>query len=321
MNKSEQLKELLSNGKIEAVLDELGNYVQDKEHENELILLSSIYNELSRRIRIGVIDYDTAAIERNKITLSILNFINILKIKPQNIDNQADKRSKFEKRLALIIGCSKYEYAGELKNPINDAYAMKSKLENLGFTTILRENPTLRDLKMVVDDFGIELKNYEVGLFYFAGHGVQVNGLNYLVPIEANLIAERFVEYDCLRADRVLGHMENCGIDINIVILDACRNNPFERTWGRGLTGRGLAMMDAPIGSFVAYSTAPGKTASDGEGNNGLYTELLSKEIETRNLPITQLFQKVRKGVMTKSNNQQVPWEATSLTSDFYFNP
>jgi uncharacterized caspase-like protein len=206
-----------------------------------------MYNELARKTRIGVIDYETAAIERNKITLSILNFINILRLESKKTQSDRMYKSKYEKRLALIIGCSKYEFAGELKNPINDANSMKVRLENLGFTTILRENPTLKDLKMVVDDFGIELKNYDVGLFYFAGHGVQVNGLNYLVPIEANLIAERFVEYDCLRADRVLSHMEICDTDINIVILDACRNNPFERTWGRGLTGRGLAMMDASM--------------------------------------------------------------------------
>ena len=111
---------------------------------------------------------------------------------------------------------------------------------------------------MIVDDFGIELKNYDIGLFYFAGHGVQVNGVNYLIPIDANLRYERAVEYDCVRADRVLSHMENTNNDVNIMILDACRNNPFERSWGRGISGRGLAVMNAPKGSIIGYATSPG---------------------------------------------------------------
>lgn len=319
MNKSENLKKLLVENKIESVLDELISYSKNETQERDIIMLTARYNDLSRKTRIGVVDYETAAIERNKIVNAILYLIN-------EFDFQNDDRTPKDgfngsqaKRIALVVGCNKYEHAGELKNPLNDAKSMKTKLEKLGFKVILRENPTLRELKMTVDDFGIELKNYDIGLFYFAGHGVQVNGLNYLIPVEANLVAERFVEYDCLRADRVLGHMEQCDTDINIVILDACRNNPFERTWGRGINGRGLAMMDAPKGSFIAYATAPGKTASDGEGNNGLYTEILCENIESENLSITQLFQKVRKSVMSKSNNQQVPWEATSLTSDFYF--
>jgi uncharacterized caspase-like protein len=284
-------------------------------------MLTGRYNEITRRERLGIADYDSVARERNRIIMALLEFIDTLPIPKEEARSSESYQPIFGKRLALVIGCNKYEYAGELKNPLNDARLVKNKLEQLGFKVILRENPTLRELKMTVDDFGIELKNYEIGLFYFAGHGVQVNGLNYLVPIEAKLLAERFVEYDCLRADRVLSHMEQNDTEINIVILDACRNNPFERSWGRGITGRGLAMMDAPRGSFIAYATAPGRTASDGEGENGLYTGSLSKEITAKKVPITQLFQRVRKDVMSKSNNQQVPWEATSLTSDFYFNP
>ena len=323
MHTSESLKKLVAENKIEAALDALNSHVGTIEQQDMLSGLGARFNDLSRQTRLGVIDFESATIERNRIISALLQLINDLDI-PSSGERTigGQKTDKFGKRLALVVGCNQYEHAGELKNPLNDARTMKGKLETLGFTVILRENPSLRDLKMAVDDFGIELKNhYGVGLFYFAGHGIQVDGLNYLVPVEANLMAERFVEYDCLRADRVLGHMEQCETDVNIVILDACRNNPFERSWGRGATGRGLAMMDAPQGSFIAYATAPGKTASDGEGQNGLYTEFLSQEIGAKNLPVTQLFQRIRKGVMGKSNNQQIPWEATSLTSDFYFNP
>jgi hypothetical protein len=225
-----------------------------------------------------------------------------------------------ERKLALVIGCNEYEHAGHLANPLNDAKDIKEKLSELGFDVMSVENATLKQMKIEIDNFGTELEKYDIGLFYFAGHGVQVNGLNYLIPIDANLKNERTVEYDCLRVDRVLSHMEASKNKVNLVVLDACRNNPFERSWGRDLSQRGLAVMEAPKGSLIAYSTSPGKTASDGEGKNGLYTGVLVSEINSINVSITQLFQKVRKEVMEKSKDEQMPWESTSLTADFYFN-
>lgn len=225
-----------------------------------------------------------------------------------------------ERKLALVIGCNEYEYVGNLSNPLNDANDIKEKLSKLGFDVMQVENASLKQMKIEIDNFGTELEKYDVGLFYFAGHGVQVNGLNYLIPIDANLKNERTVEYDCVRVDRVLSHMEASKNKVNLVVLDACRNNPFERSWGRDLSQRGLAVMEAPKGSLIAYSTSPGKTASDGEGTNGLYTGVLVSEISSVNVSINQLFQKVRKSVMEKSKDKQVPWESTSLTADFYFN-
>ena len=225
-----------------------------------------------------------------------------------------------QRKIALVVGCSEYEFAGHLENPLNDSLAVKQNLESLGFDVMYAENPNLKDLKIKIDDFGTELEKYDVGLFYFAGHGVQVKGLNYLIPVDANLKSEITVEYDCVQVDRILCHMENAKTSVNLIILDACRNNPFERSWGRDLSQRGFAVMDAPKGSLIAYSTSPGKTASDGEGKNGLYTGELISEIKSVNLTITQLFQKVRKAVMEKSKDTQVPWESTSLTADFYFN-
>jgi uncharacterized caspase-like protein len=227
--------------------------------------------------------------------------------------------SGLEKRLALVIGNGKYAYSMELANPVNDARAMKQALINVGFDVDEYENLDQGDLKMAIDFFGKKLKQYSVGLFFYAGHGIQSKGSNYLIPVNANLQSEQQVEYDCVQADRVLGQMEAAGSKINIVILDACRNNPFERSWSRSVNGTGLAFMNAPSGSLIAYSTSPGRTASDGSGSNGLYTSALLENIKTPGINILQMFQNVRRTVSSKSEKQQIPWESTSLTNDFFF--
>ncbi len=226
-----------------------------------------------------------------------------------------------EKRLGLIVGCANYTYATPLGNPNNDANAIANSLQELGFEVIKIIDPTQKDLKVAIDDFGEKLKDYHVGLYFFAGHGVQIKGLNYVIPIDANLKSERMVEYDCVDANRVLSHMEESKCSVNIVILDACRDNPFERSWSRGTGQRGLATMNAPTGSLIGYATSPGKTASDGVGANGLYTESLLSHISEKGTSITSMFQKVRLEVISKSKDEQLPWESTSLTADFFFNP
>jgi len=227
---------------------------------------------------------------------------------------------KPKERKALVIGCSKYQYANPLVNPLNDANGVESILQKLGFKVTKKIDPTQKELKITIDEFGAELMGSDIGLFYFAGHGVQVKGLNYLIPVDANLTSEKIVEYDCVEAGRILAHMEDARTEVNIMILDACRNNPFERSWGRGIAQRGLATMSAPKGSLIAYSTAPGQTASDGLGSNGLYTEALLNHISEKAVQVYTMFQKVRLEVMTKSKEEQIPWESTSLTADFYFN-
>lgn len=227
---------------------------------------------------------------------------------------------KPEVKRALVIGCSAYQHASPLVNPLNDANGMETILKKLGFDVLKSIDPSQKELKIIIDDFGNSLKGTDVGLFYFAGHGVQVKGLNYLIPIDANLTSERLVEYDCVEAGRILAHMEEARTSVNLIVLDACRNNPFERSWGRGIGQRGLATMNAPKGSLIAYSTAPGTTASDGSGSNGLYTEALLNHIHGKGTPVNTMFQKVRLEVMEKSKEAQIPWESTSLTADFYFN-
>jgi uncharacterized caspase-like protein len=228
--------------------------------------------------------------------------------------------SAFEQRLALLIGNSNYAHGGSLANPVNDVRAMKTALEGLGFTVFKYENCTQKAMKRAMDEFGGKLKGKDVGLFFYAGHGVQVKGHNYLIPADAKLDNENDAEYDCVRADRILAKMESAGSRTNIVILDACRDNPFERSWHRGTEGVGLAFMNAPSGSLIAYSTAPGKTALDGGGgNNSPYTTALLEHIKTPNITVIEMFQGVRSAVIAKSENKQIPWESTSLRGNFYF--
>ena len=226
--------------------------------------------------------------------------------------------SQQEKKIALVIGNGEYN-VGMLPNPENDARSMQMVLENLGFKVYKYENLTQSQMKRVIDEFGEKLKGNDVGLFFYAGHGIQAKGYNFLIPVDANLRSEQQVEYDCVAADRVLALMEASGTKVNIIILDACRNNPFERSWTRNATGRGLAFMNAPSGSLIAYATSPGSTASEGIGKNGLYTSAILESIKIPNNTILQMFQNVRNIVSEKSGKQQIPWESTSLTGDFYF--
>jgi uncharacterized protein (TIGR02145 family) len=223
-----------------------------------------------------------------------------------------------EKRVALIIGNGNY-LRGTLANPENDARAMKEILTKSGFEVLEYENLKQGQMKKAIDEFGMKLKNFDVGLFYYAGHGIQSRGLNYLIPVDADLQSEAQVEYDCVQADRVLALMEESGAKIKIVILDACRNNPFERSWTRASSGKGLATMNAPSGTLIAYSTAPGRTASDGSGKNSLYTTALLENIIIPDITILQMFQNVRVIVSQQSYKDQIPWESTSLVGDFYF--
>jgi len=237
------------------------------------------------------------------------------------VSNAIDISSINQKRIALIIGNGDYKNAGSLPNPLNDAEDMAGVLRKLGFEVTLVKNAALDKLKSVIDDFGLKLSNYDIGLFYYAGHGLQSKGYNYFIPVDAELKSEAQVEFNCVRTDRLLSLMEAATNSTNIIILDACRNNPFERSWSRSASGGGLAFMDAPSGSLIAYATSPGRTASDGYGRNGLYTSALLQYIQEPGLSIEQMFKKVRETVSEKSGETQIPWESTSLVGNFYFAP
>lgn len=222
-------------------------------------------------------------------------------------------------RVALLIGNSDYEHGGILVNPKNDVADLAEKLKKSGFEVSLYRDLGLVDMKRAIDDFGQSLDQAKVGLFFFAGHGLQAKGRNYLVPVDADLHTENDVEYNCVEGGRILGKMEDAGTRTNIVILDACRQNPFERSWNRNSRGNGLAFMSAPEGSIIAYSTGPGNTAADGSFRNSPYTSALLRYMDVPNLKIEDFFKLVRVRVKEHTMGEQIPWEHTSLEGDFYF--
>ncbi len=179
-----------------------------------------------------------------------------------------------EPRIALVIGNSAYKDM-PVKNPVNDVRAMARTLRELGFTVFAHENANKRTMETAVIEFGQRLAAGGVGFFYYAGHGLQVRGRNYLVPIDAEIDSEAVTRVAAVDVDLLLEQMAEAKNRVNIVILDACRNNPFERKL-RGAS-RGLAAIDAARGTLLAYATAPGSVAADGEGANGLYTEELAR--------------------------------------------
>jgi len=220
-------------------------------------------------------------------------------------------------KVALVIGNSDYTIS-PLLNPANDARDMADALRDNGFEVLEYEDiPDLAEMKKAIRSFGGRIRNGGVGLFYYAGHGLQVSGKNYLIPIQAEIYSEEEVEYESVDVGFVLAQMENAGNRMNIVILDACRNNPFARSWRSA--SQGLAFIDAPTGTLIAYATAPGKVASDGTGDNGLYTEELLDQIRIEGLKIEDVFKQVRAAVVERSDGQQTPWESSSLIGDFYF--
>ena len=220
-----------------------------------------------------------------------------------------------EKRVALVIGNGNYLSGAKLSNPANDARDIAASLRELGFQVIAKTDITQKEMNRAIIEFGSKLTADTIALFYFAGHGLQVRGKNYLLPVDAQIAAEAAVRAEGVDVDTVLDQL---GVSpLNIVILDACRNNPFERKF-RSLGG-GLAQIDAPKGTLIAYATAPGRTAADGNGRNGLYTQELLKAIKTPGLSVEQVFKRVRSGVTRASSDQQTPWESSSLTGEFYF--
>ncbi|MBC7797327.1 MAG: caspase family protein [Pyrinomonadaceae bacterium] len=225
-----------------------------------------------------------------------------------------------QKKLALVIGNGSYQFATKLNNPISDANDMTETLKGLGFQVISGTNQTLPQMRKMVRDFGSQLKsNGGVGLFYYAGHGVQVGGSNYLVPVEANIVSEIETQDVALDLNSVLRQMDAAGNGLNVVVLDACRNNPFARSWNRSAGSGGLAQISAPTGTFIAYATAPDRTAADGTGRNGLYTSVLLEQIKRPNTDLLRLFQNVRTEVKARSKGQQIPFDSNSTTGEFYF--
>jgi formylglycine-generating enzyme required for sulfatase activity len=223
-----------------------------------------------------------------------------------------------EARVALVIGNGAYQ-SDPLRNPVNDAEDMVKALTARKFEVVSLANADKRAMEEAIEKFGENLKKGGTGVFYYSGHGVQVDGINYLIPIAVDIQSEKDIKYKAVNAGLVLSVMEEANNRVNVVILDACRDNPYARSFKT--LGKGLVKMDAPKGTFIAYATAPGKTAADGDGRNGLYTRWLLAEIAKPGQKVEDLFKSVRENVVRDTGDKQVPWDATSLIGNFFFTP
>jgi hypothetical protein len=222
------------------------------------------------------------------------------------------------KRVALVVGNKNYKVR-PLANPLNDADDMSRSLRTSGFEVIDLRDATLQQMRSGVRQFGDKLLSSDVGLVYYSGHGVEVKGRNYFIPVNADIQREDEITDQGLDVSLVLEKMSTAGKGVNILIVDACRDDPFGRSFRSA--SRGLAQMDAPRGTIIAYATSPGKVASDGDPRerNSPYTKNLIKAMQTPNKPIEQVFKEIRRAVQEETKNQQTPWENTSLSGDFYF--
>lgn len=240
---------------------------------------------------------------------------------------------------ALIIGNGAYKFAAPLKNPVNDALDIAKTVKKLGFKTRLLTDASKQEIEQAIESFIAKLKeNKGVGLFYYAGHGSQLEGDNYLIPVDTYVEAEKELRHKGYKIAKLLNEMKQANNATNIIILDACRDNPFAggfKTASRSLGGgtessrglrrkgpklsSGLSKLDAPPNTLLAYATAPGKVAKDGADRNSPYTTMLIDAMQKEGITVEQVFKEVRSKVLEETKGEQVPWESSSLVSDFYF--
>ncbi|MEM8975113.1 MAG: caspase family protein [Pseudomonadota bacterium] len=224
------------------------------------------------------------------------------------------------KRIALLIGNSAYQHSGELENPENDAQLIASALRQAGFEVTIRTDANLKTIKKAFREHTAKLKaagKDSVGFFYYAGHGTQVKGINYLLPVDANIEDESQVESEAVSASGLLAQLEGAGNSMNLVILDSCRNNPFKRGYRAQVNG--LAPMHAPPSTLIGYSTQPGNVAYDGTNGYSPYAIALHRAIRLPGQTIEQAFKQARAEVNEVTGGKQIPWEESSLFTDFYF--
>jgi uncharacterized caspase-like protein len=230
-----------------------------------------------------------------------------------------------EPRIALVIGNADYAEAIKLANPAKDAALIAGTLEKLGFEVILVTDAGQKPMQRAIVAFGDRLAAAgpnAVGLFYYAGHGLQLDGQNFLVPTDADISREVDVEINGVPADLVLKQMAYGGSRVNIMILDACRNNPLARDFRSVAPAQGFAeMRSKPKGTFISYSTAPGEVAVDGNGDHSPFAEALAAAMQLPGLDLPEVFQRVREGVLAATDERQTPWDSSSLVKSFFFIP
>ena len=229
-----------------------------------------------------------------------------------------------DKRVALVVGNSAYKHAGELTNPRNDAADVSAALKKIGIQVIEGFDLDKASFDRKVRDFANVLVGSDAGVFFYAGHGLQVAGQNYLVPIDAELKTAASLEFEMVRLDVVHRVMEQAA-PTNVLFLDACRNNPLARNLARALgtrsaeIGRGLAPVESGSGTLISFSTQPGNVAIDGSGRNSPFAAALAKQISTTSDDLSAQLIAVRNDVMAATQRRQVPWEHSALTGRFYF--
>ena len=233
----------------------------------------------------------------------------------RGVKSQARERAR-PQRVALVIGNAAYQN-DPLRNPVNDARVMAQVLDRLGFQVTKGENLTLSQMRRIIDQFGRDLRGAQVGLFYYAGHGIQVDGRNYLIPVDALLRDKGDVEKEAVKAGRLLDRMQGAENRLNLVVLDACRDNPFAGSL-RGRSGQGLASMDAPSGTVIAYATAPGKVAVDGVGNNSPFTAALSRYLGQPGISVDRAFKSTGAEVRRATDGKQEPWISTNYYGEYF---
>ena len=223
------------------------------------------------------------------------------------------------RKLALIIGNSSYETP--LKNPVNDAKDVSKKLKSLGFDVETLTNASKRQMRTAVNNLVARASDYDAILFYYSGHGLQVKGENYLVPVDAIMGYESDAEFECENLNHVLANLSESDCRMKIVVLDACRNNPFERRWYKSVESKGLSKLDDYQGTLIHYATAPGRVASDGSGRNSPYTSAFLEVLDRPNVPLFEFFNEVANTVLDKTGGNQEPTlSAGAFRGTFYFN-
>jgi hypothetical protein len=259
---------------------------------------------------------DKKEVERLKAQLAALQ------AQTSSPTKQSSAAIRAERRVALVIGNARYP-SQPLKNPTNDARDVAARLSKLNFKVFLETDLSLNRMRQAVRKFADEYAKSDVGLVYYSGHGIETRGSNYLIPVNADIRREYELTeqaYPASQLTEMFESIQNVGDKerMAILILDACRNNDLPRAWRS--VGKGLARMDAPKGTFISFATAPGSVAADGMGRNSPFTKHLLLTLNRPNLSIEKVFKEVRIGVVNETNNEQVPWESSSLMGDFYFN-
>jgi len=255
-------------------------------------------------------------IEQVKQEIEMLK-VSLLDPKVVSIQRLPGSSTDFD-RVALVIGNSQYVVIGALKNPEHDAKDIAAALRKLDFKVTVKINIDQEEMEIAIAEFGKRIQKDSLGLFYYAGHGVQMNGNNYLIPVHSGIKKARDIRYKAVDLNMLIDEMIYAENGKNIIILDSCRNNPLPKGEGRN-PPKGLARTDAPAGTLISYATSPGSVAIDGEGRNGVYTQYLLENIFTPGIPVEMVFKRVLQGVAADTGRKQIPWMSSSLDVDFYF--